>query len=213
VINLEKIRIIFLILTLICASILCGCIEDDNGDQDDIKDGSDIIQGTLRLQITDKPPEIDIISANVTISMVKVHKAEAGDDEEDEEDDEEPIDDTENFTADADGEYEGSVGELIQFYGTASNGELPYNWTWDFGESNISYLQNPQHAYSIDGIYIVNLTVLDNNSEIAIDTTIATVVYNDEFDALAEKNPRLAQNPGVDALFKSNLSLVMISIK
>ncbi len=32
------------------------------------------------------------------------------------------------------------------------------SWTWDFGDGNISTLQNPVHSYSNPGIYTVSLT-------------------------------------------------------
>ena len=37
------------------------------------------------------------------------------------------------------------------------------NWTWDFGDGVISYLQHPTHQYGIETTYTVCLTVEDNN--------------------------------------------------
>ncbi|MFW6376230.1 MAG: PKD domain-containing protein, partial [Thermoplasmatota archaeon] len=37
------------------------------------------------------------------------------------------------------------------------------NWTWDFDDSTKSYLENPEHRFSDDGIYNVSLTVRDND--------------------------------------------------
>jgi len=37
------------------------------------------------------------------------------------------------------------------------------NWTWNFGDGNISYEQNPKHCYSNEGNYSVALTVTDND--------------------------------------------------
>ena len=39
------------------------------------------------------------------------------------------------------------------------NGESITGWNWDFGDAGTSSLQNPQHTYSIGGIYQVMLTV------------------------------------------------------
>ena len=39
------------------------------------------------------------------------------------------------------------------------------NYTWNFEDGNISYLQNPTHSYALDGIYKVNLTVKDDDGE------------------------------------------------
>ena len=37
------------------------------------------------------------------------------------------------------------------------------NWTWDLGDGNISYVQNPTHGYSDVGTYNVTLTVKDDD--------------------------------------------------
>ncbi|OYT61119.1 hypothetical protein B6U81_03780 [Thermoplasmatales archaeon ex4484_30] len=37
------------------------------------------------------------------------------------------------------------------------------NWTWNFGDGDISYETNPSHQYADDGIYDVTLTVKDND--------------------------------------------------
>ncbi len=37
------------------------------------------------------------------------------------------------------------------------------NWYWNFGDEGSSTLNNPSHAYSSAGIYIITLTVFDNN--------------------------------------------------
>jgi len=37
------------------------------------------------------------------------------------------------------------------------------NWTWNFNDGNISYIQNPTHQYTSYGTYIVNLTVRDDD--------------------------------------------------
>jgi len=41
------------------------------------------------------------------------------------------------------------------------------SWLWDFGDGNISYEKNPTHYYADNGIYIVNLTVTDNDGRMA----------------------------------------------
>ena len=38
------------------------------------------------------------------------------------------------------------------------------NWAWDFGDGNSSTEQNPEHPYSSEGIYNVNLSVTDASS-------------------------------------------------
>jgi len=60
--------------------------------------------------------------------------------------------------------------DTIQFtdLSTDADGSV-VNWTWTFGDGNISYTQNPAHSYADDGIYNVTLTVRDNDG--AIDST------------------------------------------
>ena len=56
-------------------------------------------------------------------------------------------------------------GNSIKFldYSYDSDGSIA-NYTWDFGDGNISYEQNPVHNYSQYGIYYVTLTVKDDDS-------------------------------------------------
>ena len=90
------------------------------------------------------------------------------------------------FEADAGGDYEGEVGELIQFFGYAEGGEWPYTWLWYFGDGTNSTEQNPQHAYSTEGEYDVRLIVTDANNNTAMDKTEAEIEDEeggDEFEA------------------------------
>ena len=64
------------------------------------------------------------------------------------------------------------VAPVASFYGSPSIGAEPLNeyfidvssgsptsWSWDFGDSGSSILQNPQHTYTSSGFKTVNLTV------------------------------------------------------
>ena len=156
--------IIGILLVLAGSSFFSGCVETG-------------AEGSLRLQITDKPGDLDILYANVTISMIEVHKSGAGDSDKGEDNEEyENVDDyDDNFIADGDGPYFGEVDEDIIFNGTASGGNLTYNFSWDFGDGNSSYGQNVTHIYSAEDIYNVNLTVIDNDSRIDWYVTTATI--------------------------------------
>jgi len=58
-----------------------------------------------------------------------------------------------------------TTADVIYFNASSSydpDGEI-VNYTWDFGDGNVSYEQNPTHRYIEDGIYNVNLTVTDND--------------------------------------------------
>ena len=56
--------------------------------------------------------------------------------------------------------------EIISFSSNGSydpDGEI-VNYTWDFGDGNISYLNDTTHIYSKPGNYTVSLRVLDNDN-------------------------------------------------
>ncbi len=57
--------------------------------------------------------------------------------------------------------------EVVQFWDNSTdpdgNGDI-YNWTWDFGDGNVSYEQNPAHRYAKGGTYDVTLFVKDHSS-------------------------------------------------
>jgi hypothetical protein len=168
--NIEKIIVIFAIILSI---FLAGCTQEKN-DVD-----THVGEGTLKLKITDKPATLDILHANVTISSVIVHKAVANESENAEgdssEDEIENIDDyNDSFIANGNGPYYGDPAEDIIFYGNATGGDSHYNWSWDFGDGNISYEQNATHNYSLNGEYTVNLTVTDDNGSGLVDWYITT---------------------------------------
>lgn len=50
------------------------------------------------------------------------------------------------------------------------------NWTWNFGDGNISYKQNVNYTYATNGVYNVSLTVKDDDGAIA---TIWKLIYVD----------------------------------
>lgn len=163
----KAIAIISLVLMVGCAVFLSGCTTNETGG---------VGVGTIRLLITDKKPaDLDIIHANVTISMVQVHVANTSDDEVEEKSDTNGTT-KEGFTASANGKYEGDIGEDIEFFGSATGGEEPYiNWSWDFGDGTVSYEQSPIHNYSTASVFAVNLTVTDNTSATAWESTFAKI--------------------------------------
>lgn len=161
-----KKMIVSLVLISMIASgaFFSGCVQQQQGG------GVQLATGTLRLLIKDKPPgDYVIVHANITISQLQVHKAG-------------PINETTMntssggaFNVSAHGPYHAEVGATISFQGNASGGAAPYNWSWDFGDGNRSLLQNPQHNYTSKGVYIVNLTVTDNNNSTAWNQTYASI--------------------------------------
>lgn len=59
-----------------------------------------------------------------------------------------------NFTANLTTSY---VPMTVQFADLST--DAPTSWSWDFGDGNVSSLQNPAHTYVSVGNYTVNLTV------------------------------------------------------
>jgi hypothetical protein len=180
---MNKYKTIIVGSIFIMALFVAGCVEQEDDIDNQVEDG------TLQLKITDKPGDLDILYANVTISMVQVHKAGADDDEEDENGDSEEYENIDEyddgFIAEGYGPYFAEVGENITFMGNATGGLTPYNWSWDFGDGNLSYEQNATHNYSADGEYTVNLTVTDDNGSGVIDWYITTATIgtiNDDED-------------------------------
>lgn len=80
-----------------------------------------------------------------------------------------------DFEADAGGDYEGLVGESIQFSGKAEHGIEPYTWLWDFGDGETSTEEDPIYAYSAVGDYTVTLTVTDDVGNTAYAETMAYI--------------------------------------
>jgi PKD repeat protein len=54
-------------------------------------------------------------------------------------------------------------GSLVVEFQDLSTGS-PDTWSWDFGNGNVSNLQNPIAVYTDPGVYTVKLTVSDLNS-------------------------------------------------
>jgi len=86
----------------------------------------------------------------------------------------------------------GFVGEEVSFSGTDSYDLDGYlvNYTWDFGDGNISYSACPDHIYDSEGDYVVTLTVMDNDDLTDTNaTTIAISVQNDDPPVDPPNNP------------------------
>jgi len=64
-----------------------------------------------------------------------------------------------NFTQD---NTSGAAPLTVQFTDTSSITNITAtSWYWQFGDGSTSVLQNPSHAYALNGVYMVNLTVTD----------------------------------------------------
>ncbi|MCU0849709.1 MAG: PKD domain-containing protein [Candidatus Thermoplasmatota archaeon] len=64
----------------------------------------------------------------------------------------------------------GQPGTNISYSDISSGVNSIVNWTWDFGDGNNSYQQNPIHVYATSGIYNVSLTIKDNQNNTHLST-------------------------------------------
>ncbi len=55
-----------------------------------------------------------------------------------------------------------STKDTVTFMDTSRDDEGIISWQWEFGDGNISSLQNPTHTYPDNGVYQVALTVTDS---------------------------------------------------
>jgi len=100
------------------------------------------------------------------------------------------------FNVDANGPYNASAGETIQFTGNAENGNPPYEYNWEFGDGDTSDEQNPTHSYDDYGNYTVVLTVTDSDDITIRDSTWALITDNEvpsipEIDGPASGKPEI----------------------
>jgi PKD repeat protein len=76
------------------------------------------------------------------------------------------------------GPYAALVGETITFDGSGStdDGEIVrYDWSFGDGTSALNAGPNPEHAYSVAGVYSVTLTVTDDEGNTNAAATTATI--------------------------------------
>lgn len=71
-----------------------------------------------------------------------------------------------------------NLGDSVLFSGASSDdpdGDID-NFTWEFGDGEMGYGEQVTHAYAKAGIYIVKLTVVDDDNGIAVDFLLVTVL-------------------------------------
>jgi len=99
-----------------------------------------------------------------------------------------------------------STIDLISFNSTSTDidGTI-VNWTWDFGDGNISYGEKVTHQYSADGSYTVNLTVKDNDNAIdSIEKIINVIAVNRIY---LQKNWNLISLPFNESISKYDIMI------
>ncbi|WP_457557619.1 LamG-like jellyroll fold domain-containing protein, partial [Candidatus Harpocratesius sp.] len=59
------------------------------------------------------------------------------------------------------------VNETVSFTDLTSRGNKPFSeYFWDFGDGDISYLENPTHIFNFSGDYVVYLSITDNDGDV-----------------------------------------------
>ncbi|MDG6219147.1 MAG: PKD domain-containing protein, partial [Candidatus Thermoplasmatota archaeon] len=80
----------------------------------------------------------------------------------------------------ANGPYEATISEDIQFNGSVEGGTPPFDYHWDFRDGNHSEQLNPIHRYSTVGNYSIIFAVTDSRNITAEDTASASVTIKEE---------------------------------
>jgi uncharacterized protein (TIGR03790 family) len=127
--------------------------------------------------------------------------------------------------ANAGGDIMGLEGELISFDGSGSTDTVSdistLNYTWNLGDGNVIYGLSPGHAYGDDGIFIVTLTVRDDDGASDMDTmtvslgNVAPQIVPIPLQTLYEDLPAVIQVEASDVVgdpltFSDNSSLFEI---
>jgi len=74
--------------------------------------------------------------------------------------------------------------------GVNDGNEGSLNWTWDFGDDTVAYSENVNHAYSDEGNYTVNLTLMNSlNETYNFTTTISVDVLRAGFNPSGDEQP------------------------
>ncbi|MEM6264051.1 MAG: PKD domain-containing protein [Bacteroidota bacterium] len=77
-------------------------------------------------------------------------------------------------------------GLSTSFRGTATGGVAPYSFTWNFGDSSSSSVQNPTHSYASPGTYRVCLAIADSRG--CTDTICRPIVIRNPSVPLCQAN-------------------------
>ena len=79
-----------------------------------------------------------------------------------------------NFTANV---TSGTAPLAVQFFDTSTGS--PNNWNWDFGDGNISDVQNPVYTYTNAGTYDISLTATNAiGSNVSVKTNYIIVTHD-----------------------------------
>ena len=95
------------------------------------------------------------------------------------------------------GGYEGTIGEPIQLYGSATGGEAPYSFVWDLGNGETAREQNPVVVYKQPGTYTITVTITDWMGTQVTDTVEVTVYDTEELIVNMNGKTSVAQGDSI----------------
>lgn len=85
------------------------------------------------------------------------------------------------------------------------------SYEWDFGDGNTSTEANPVHIYDEPGIYLVMVTVLDENDCLVSTELELSVITSSTLETSNPKNALIFPNPASERLFIENRSAMPIT--
>jgi PKD repeat protein len=105
---------------------------------------------------------------------------------------------------------EGAAPLEVAFTGDASSDDVAItNYNWDFGDGSASSEVNPQHVFDVIGVYVVQLTVtdeqgLESTANITITVTENIVLEQPSFEFILAPNPSIEY---VEVIMKDNFNM------
>ena len=100
----------------------------------------------------------------------------------------------------------GNAPLQVTFTATASEGTAPYSYAWDFGDGNVSNLQNPVNTYLTTGNYTANITVTDAGGKQA-NKSIAIIVT----ELLEEATIILTSEPSGATIYRGAIDMFRVT--
>lgn len=77
------------------------------------------------------------------------------------------------------------------------------NWSWDFGDGNVSFVQNPSHTYTSTGFYTVTLRVTSNTGCTAVRTRTSYIRVVGNIAAEFNFTPPITCRPPYNVQFQN----------
>lgn len=86
----------------------------------------------------------------------------------------------------------GTAPLTVMFTGSASGGNAPLSYLWNFGDGQTSTAQSTQHTYALNGSFVASFRVTDADGDIATSNVVISVSPQ-PFDFTVTPSPNSAQ--------------------